>query len=355
MEEEFYQEVVPSEEDSFEQPEENFQQKKARKDFSRIGFAYLLATILFNGGQILCIYLAGIFYPQALDSRDTAMAVQMLPTYFICVPLILWMISRLPATIPERKQMKPGEFIGALPCVYTVVIVSNVVGLLFTAILGTAMDHEVQNQVEALVGEMSPLMIFLIIVICAPVVEELLFRKFLVTRTLRYGEGVSVFLSGLMFGLFHGNINQFVYAFTLGCFLAFLYVKTGNIKITIALHAFINFLGSVAVQLLESAFDMEEITNKIDELTKNGSVEELNLYVQENFAAFACYGGYGLLIVGLIVFGIILLILGRKRFRLSQKEVTLPKGKRFTTIFLNPGMLLYMVAWLTMIFLQIIA
>ena len=42
--------------------------------------------------------------------------------------------------------------------------------------------------------------------------------------------------SGLMFGLFHGNLNQFVYAFVLGLCFGFIYVKTGNIRYTIGLH-----------------------------------------------------------------------------------------------------------------------
>lgn len=355
MEEKYDQELVCQVEEPYDQTvvtQESFQLKSARKEFSRVGFAYLLTTIVYNGGQILCAFLAAMFYPQALESMDSAMAVQMLPTYLICVPIIIWMISRLPATIPERKSIKPVEFIGAMPCVYVVVILSNIVGLLITQILGNMMDHQVANQVVSLVGEMSPFMSLLVMVICAPIAEELIFRKLLVTRTLKYGEGVSVVLSGLMFGLFHGNINQFAYAFTFGCFLAFLYVKTGNIKVTIALHAFVNFLGSVAIQLLGSAFDMEEITNTIEELTNAGAVEELNLYVQQNFSAFACYGGYGLFIVGLIVFGIILLILGRKRIKLSQGEVVIPKGKKFAAIVLNPGMLLYIAAWLGTIIYQ---
>ena len=67
-----------------------------------------------------------------------------------------------------------------------------------------------------------------IMVLCAPVAEELIFRKLLIDRLTQYGEGVAVLFSGLMFGLFHGNLNQFVYAFVLGLCFGFIYVKTGD-------------------------------------------------------------------------------------------------------------------------------
>ena len=62
---------------------------------------------------------------------------------------------------------------------------------------------------------------FLYMVICAPILEEYIFRKLIVDRTVKYGQGVAVVLSGLMFGLFHGNLNQFAYAFYWECFWHF--------------------------------------------------------------------------------------------------------------------------------------
>lgn len=38
----------------------------------------------------------------------------------------------------------------------------------------------------------------------------LLFRKFLLDRVVDYGEAVAVILSGVMFGLYHANLSQFM-------------------------------------------------------------------------------------------------------------------------------------------------
>ena len=73
-------------------------------------------------------------------------------------------------------------------------------------------------------------MTFIIAVLIAPTAEELLFRKLLTERIVKYGELAAVLASGLFFGLFHGNLNQFSYAFLLGLFLGFIYVKTGKLR-----------------------------------------------------------------------------------------------------------------------------
>ena len=109
----------------------------------------------------------------------------------------------------------------------------NLVGTLITTVVGTLKGSAVDNALMTYATESNMIVTFIYMVICAPILEEYIFRKLIVDRTVKYGQGVAIVLSGLMFGLFHGNLNQFAYAFLLGMFLAFLYVKTGNLKITI--------------------------------------------------------------------------------------------------------------------------
>lgn len=99
----------------------------------------------------------------------------------------------------------------------------------------------------------------LVMVLLAPVLEELLFRKMLIDRTIKYGEGISVLISALFFGLFHGNLNQFAYAFVIGGVFAFVYVKTGNVKYTIYMHMLVNFLGSAVSMGLLKLSGMDQL------------------------------------------------------------------------------------------------
>ena len=84
---------------------------------------------------------------------------------------------------------------------------------------------------------------FLKVVIMAPVVEELIFRGVIMHGLMRnYSKFTAVFVSALMFALFHLNPWQFPATFILGLVLGILMVRTRNIYICILGHAINNGL-----------------------------------------------------------------------------------------------------------------
>ncbi len=113
---------------------------------------------------------------------------------------------------------------------------------------GTGLD--LSFELEELLSQGSPCFTLLFSVVLAPVMEELIFRKVLIDRTIVYGDKAAVVLSGLLFGVFHGNFHQFFYAFGLGCIFAYVYIRTGKLKYTISLHMAVNMLGGFLSSLL---------------------------------------------------------------------------------------------------------
>ncbi len=79
----------------------------------------------------------------------------------------------------------------------------------------------------------------------APVLEELAFRRTLLNHLHPYGEVPAAFMSALLFGLIHGNASQFMLAFCLGLLLATVYQRTGRVIYTIALHFMINLTATI--------------------------------------------------------------------------------------------------------------
>ena len=73
-----------------------------------------------------------------------------------------------------------------------------------------------------------------------PALEEAAFRGLLLRRLRPYGERFALVASALCFGLFHGNLNQFFYAFLLGLVLAELALSTGCLWQAVLLHALVN-------------------------------------------------------------------------------------------------------------------
>ena len=57
--------------------------------------------------------------------------------------------------------------------------------------------------------------------IIGPLCEELVFRGLLAGRLARYGQKPGAFISALLFGLYHANLEQFFYAFALGLLLSY--------------------------------------------------------------------------------------------------------------------------------------
>ena len=82
--------------------------------------------------------------------------------------------------------------------------------------------------------------------VCAPVFEELVFRGVIFQGMRKSGRvAASIILSSLAFGLFHGNLTQFIYASFVGVFAALLMEAGGSIWLTMLYHLIFNFIGSV--------------------------------------------------------------------------------------------------------------
>ncbi|MBQ1950793.1 MAG: CPBP family intramembrane metalloprotease [Clostridia bacterium] len=82
----------------------------------------------------------------------------------------------------------------------------------------------------------SFLLNLLVVAVLPALLEELVFRYY-VLRTLRpYGDGLAVLLSSLLFGLMHGNVAQIPFAFLVGIALGWLYVATDRIWLSIVVH-----------------------------------------------------------------------------------------------------------------------
>jgi membrane protease YdiL (CAAX protease family) len=99
---------------------------------------------------------------------------------------------------------------------------------------------------------------FLKVVVMAPIVEEMIFRGVIMHGLMRnYSKFTAIFVSALMFALFHLNPWQFPATFVLGILLGILMVRTRNILLCILGHAINNGLVLVSIQYnneLQSTF-----------------------------------------------------------------------------------------------------
>lgn len=96
---------------------------------------------------------------------------------------------------------------------------------------------------------------FIATILLAPFVEELVFRGLTMRLFRRAGAPffVANLLQAALFGLYHMNLVQGLYAFILGLFMGYLANHYHTLTISMAFHAFFNLMGTVGSSI-ESLF-----------------------------------------------------------------------------------------------------
>lgn len=308
------------------------EKKQIRKEFSRIGFTMAIAaigiTILQVGGQMLALAIR----PEWEENYDILVAAGMLPLFLIAYPLTILALGRKGMTEIEKHTMSVKEILLAFMMSYGILVIGNYLGIGATAVISLVKGGEVTNPLLEVVTGGNVWSTSIYTVLLAPIFEEIIFRKILCGKMIKYGEGIAIVTSALMFGLFHGNLNQFFYAFFMGLFFAYVYVKTGNVKYTIILHMMVNALGSLVSVLV---------------------LENLDTETTLGLAGMAVWS---ICIYTIAIIGIIMCIRKRKTLlTLEAGDVIIEKKQRFRTVICNPGMIIYCGIWMAVMIIQAFA
>lgn len=319
-----------------------------RRHFSRLGLMYFFGTLIIFGVQLAVGFLAVRLPFIHFYSMDLSLWISTLPMYLIGMPLMSLLIKTVPAAPIEKHKMTFPQWLAAFVMCYTVMYLGNLAGVASTFVIGLLKGSQVHNALLDIVTEISPWTAFFIMVLCAPVAEEFIFRKLLIDRTVKYGEKTAILFSGLFFGLFHGNLNQFVYAFLLGVFFGFIYVKTGKLVYTVTMHMVINFFGSVASMFLLEYSAYDKFMNS------TGDPEAFMAILSENLPGILLLSLYGLMIIGILIAGIVCLAVNAKKMKLRPTEIPVSKGMLRSAALLNVGVILFSLFWIIQIVLQLL-
>jgi membrane protease YdiL (CAAX protease family) len=328
----------------------------AKKHFSRIGLRLFIGVIIMHAVSIGSALLCAKIWPQIAGNTTMALVASYIPMLFIGYPAMYLLLKPLPAEQPGNGQLGPKWFFMFFLMTYGCMVVANLVGTLVGALIETLFPGTVAatNDVQTILMDGNMFVTFLFAVVCAPILEELIFRKLLVDRTLIYGEGVSIVFSGLVFGLFHGNLTQFVYAFVIGVIFALVYARTGKIYITIALHMMLNFIGGILGVLVIKKLGAEDMLSGLTDMSDMSDLAAMAELMQTHGKTFILLACYALVLYGMVFAGIILLIVNRKALTPRPGKLQIPKGQRFATVICNLGMVLFLVLMIFIIVAEIV-
>ena len=310
--------------------------RAVRKIFSRIGVALCVIVAVSLIAQLAWIVGSVLLLGEdnwLIDSSWGMWLSTFVPMYAIGIPAGLLILWKMPVGKPENKPLGAKTFWLSLPIVFFLMYSGNLIGTGLSALLS---GGQAQNTVADMTMDTNPLKI-LVMVILAPLLEEYIFRKQIIDRTGRFGEKTAVIFSALTFGLFHMNLFQFFYAFGIGLVLGYLYVRTGRLRYPVAIHCIVNFMGAVIAPLILSMVDQEALLA----LDPN-SQAYMEAWVQM-LPGLALQFLYSVFLIGLSVAGLVLLIVFRKKLIWKETEAQLTGAAGVRAVYLNVGMILFMI------------
>ena len=230
-------------------------------------------------------------------------------------------LRKLPVIKIEKRPMKIGQLLLLIMMMYGLTQVGSLMGMPIHLALTTIGSLTADSEDAA--AELSNNLVFssgtviriISIGILPAIFEELLFRKFLIDRTIRHGEFISCAMSGIMFGLWHGNFQQFFFAFFIGVLFAFVYIRTGNIIYTMIMHASVNLVTStVTVELFNALMKSMGIDMATGNINTNIDDSVIIKSVLPMLLLLLLWIG---LLVSFQIVGFIMLIVKRKKFKLA--------------------------------------
>ncbi|MBR3840586.1 MAG: CPBP family intramembrane metalloprotease [Erysipelotrichales bacterium] len=299
----------------------SFNKNRVKRRMKSMGWG--LFWLMFSAQFLAVVPLLIFNYLAEVGMIDATLA-QWLATdigiYGIGLPLFYMIVRHLPKLKLEDKNYK----FDLKKVIYTslvllgILYIFNFLALGITELLKLITGREIVDILENAINSTTSIYTFIFVVIIGPIMEEIIFRKMIIERTLDFGDTFAIVYSSLAFGLFHGNLNQTIYATMLGVALAYIYIKSGNIKYPILFHMIVNFFGSFLMPLLIS-------TN-----------ETLSIVISV----------FVIITIGIAVYTFIKY---RKAIHLDERDMPLTTKEKFKVGMLTPGFIIYTLVFILLI------
>ena len=181
------------------------------------------------------------YLAESMGSGEIVMIITVIATSATVLIGALWYRSHKPATDFKLKEVVNGKLLLAMACLglSLQLLVSMCLNAVYP-ILPQSLTEQYSELMEQLLGGNIWLSLFATVIL-APLAEELLFRGI----TLKKAQKIMPFmtanvLQALLFGIYHLNWIQGVYAFALGIILGFTAEYFHSVWAAILLHAFVN-------------------------------------------------------------------------------------------------------------------
>ncbi len=337
--------------------------KTAIRTFSRVGVALIVLLVMTTLGQTVLLVIPELLgYADVLNTWWYSIVLSTVPLYALALPTVYLVLRTLPKAAhnetylarqpdgtrasAEKPRLTVGWFALIALVAWGFTTLGGQIGDEVMAWISAWMQYDHANGLVSLTDSAPLWASALLMAVIAPIGEELIFRKLFIDRMRGFGDATAIGVSALFFALFHGNLYQFFYAFLTGWLLGYIYTRTGKLRWSIALHAVINCLGGVIPLLLQSLVDMDAL--------QSADLEIYTEAILQNPGGYLLLFLFSQLVLGAMVASVVLAIVLRRRLKLGQGTMPLPRGERFGLVMGNAGMLVAFVLYLLVLALALV-
>jgi len=317
------------------------EQKALRRSASLVSFAALAAQPL----SFLIMAAAGVFIglcgvnvhlpagqsvagmPPALYYLLSSMLSFLTIALPFCLILLIDKRSLADAILVEKTDFLHGlslVLVGLLLCL----LMNYPANLISELLEELGLNGEINTESMVVTSTLDVVLMFISVVLVAPITEEFAFRGILMSSLRRWGIWPAVLLSALLFSFAHFSFQAMPVVFIGGLAMALLYVWTRNIWLNIFVHLLNNFIATlpIAVEFYAGTEATEAVSN---------------------LSMFIVIG------LGAVAFIVLLALHFTGRHALFPKIARgVPVRKKGLWLFLNVGFILY---FLTFIGLSLVA
>lgn len=329
-------------------------ERSVKKSFSRIWlsiFLYICASYLVSFLiQILIIVFQGS--PQGalsiLEIPIVSASLGVLPMYLIGLPILALVLRGMDTRKRKPINISAKEFLSLFLVSVSLMQFGSYISQLLSGAYSSIFGYEIQNSTSDTIEAWPIWLVFLLVVIIGPLVEEFIFRRLLIDRLSVFGDKTAILISSVAFALHHGNLFQFFSAALLGLVLGYIYVKTNKLFFPVLMHAILNFLGSI-VPMTVMKF-MDELT-LLQEALLNGAAIDMGRYYLCLFITL----GYSLVMLSLVIVGAVILFRNYRKVKIDPYcEIDIPRGRTLSLATLNPGFIFFTVEMLAIFVLSLL-
>lgn len=216
----------------------------------------LITVVIYLGASLLLGRLSFLKLPVSV-SMVLSEALILVPSFIYCRVKGISVKEQLP-----MRGMKFSVWVLVVVCtylMYPLLIVMNALTLFFV-------ESGTVDAINAVTGGNFVTATLLMAVLPA-LVEEFVFRGMLFGTYKKSKMLPAIFLSAFLFGGMHMNLNQFLYTFVLGIYMAFLVEATGSILSSMLAHFTVNFTSVVMSYALPA---LSKAVNQLPEQAEAG-------------------------------------------------------------------------------------